>query len=138
MTLQQISQRAKGTHRGTNIALLLVLAGLMIEMVAFIIGIALGISYADYWSNSKAVRDAASPTTNPGILSQVGTITAVEAWLVPFKFIGLSMFFSGIAAALYTIVKTMQLRADAFEAAFPVFLGTGSDGSSTGADGGNS
>ncbi len=135
MTLQQISQKARGTHRGTNIALLLVLAGMMIEMTAFIIGIALGISYADYWANSQAVRDAASPTNNPGILSQVGTITAVEAWLVPFKFVGLSMFFSGIAAALYTIVKTMQLRGDAFAASFPIALGIGSG---TDADGGNS
>ena len=74
MTLQQISQRARGTHRGTNLALYLVLAGLMIEMTALIIGIALGVSYADYWSNSKAVRDAAGPGSNPGILSQVGTI----------------------------------------------------------------
>ncbi len=136
MTLQQISQKARGTHRGTNIALLLVLAGLMIEMVAFIIGIALGISYADYWGNSKAVRDAASPSNNPGILSQIGTITAVEAWLVPFKFVGLAMFFSGIATALATIIKNLQLRGQAFEAAFPVLLR--SDSGSTGADGGNS
>lgn len=136
MTLQQISQKARGTQRGTQFALLLVLSGLMIEMVAFIIGIALGISYADYWSNSKAIRDAASPINNPGILSQVGTITAVEAWLVPFKFVGLTMFFSGIAAALATIIKSLQLRGDAFETAFPIALGSGS--SSTKADGGNS
>ena len=138
MTLQQISQKARGTHRGTNIALMLVLAGLMIEMTAFIIGIALGISYADYWGNSKEIRDAASPTNNPGILSQIGTIVAVEAWLVPFKFIGLTMFFSGIAAALATIIKVLQLRGDAFAAAFPVLLGTGSGSSSTDAEGGNS
>lgn len=132
MTLQQISQKARGAHQGTRIALLLVLAGLMIEMAAFIIGIALGISYADYWGNSKAIRDAASPANNPGVLSQIGTITSVEAWLVPFKFIGLAMLFSGIAAALATIVKSLQLRGDAFEAAFPIALGTG-----TKSDGGN-
>ncbi len=138
MTLQQIGQKARGTHRGSTIALMLVLAGLMIEMTAFIIGIALGISYADYWGNSKEIRDAASPTNNPGILSQLGTIVAVEAWLVPFKFIGLSMFFSGIAVTLATIVKTMQLRGDAFAAAFPIALGMGPGSSSTDADGGNS
>ena len=109
----------------------------MIEMAAFIIGIALGISYADYWSNSKAVRDAAAPGgPDAGVLSQIGTITAVEAWLVPFKFVGLAMFFSGIAAALATIIKSLQLRGDAFAAAFPIALGTGS--SSTDTDGGDS
>ena len=124
MTLQQISQRARGTHSGTKLALYLVLAGLMIEMTAFIIGIALGVSYADYWSNSKAVRDAAGPAGNPGVLSQVGTIVAVEAWLVPFKFVGLTMFFGGIAVALATIIKTLQLRGEAFAASLPVILGS--------------
>ncbi len=138
MTLQQISQKAKGTQRGTKIALALILAGLMTEMVAFIIGIVLGISYADYWSNSKAVRDAASPTNNPGVLSQIGTITAVEAWLVPFKFVGLAMFFAGIAAALATIIKVLQLRGDAFAAAFPVLLGVGAVSAGSTAEGGNS
>jgi hypothetical protein len=132
MTLQQISQRLRVKDRGSNYALYLVLAGLMIEMTALIIGIALGISYADYWGNSKAVRDAAGPGSNPGILSQVGTIVAVEAWLVPFKFLGLAMFFSGIAVALATIIKTLQLRGDAFALSLSTILGSGS-----GADGGN-
>lgn len=128
MTLQEISQRARGAHGGERLATALILAGMMIEMIAFIIGIALGASYGDYFSNSKAVRDAASPTNNPGILSQLGTVQAVEAWLVPFKFLGLAMFFAGIAAALATIIKNLRLRGEAFAASLPVILNRGGNG----------
>lgn len=128
MTLQEISQRARGTHGGERLATALILVALMIEMIALIIGAALGTSYGDYFSNTKAVRDAASPINNPGILSQLGTVHAVEAWLVPFKFLGLAMFFAGIAAALATIIKNLQLRGEAFTASFPVILNRGGNG----------
>ncbi len=111
---------------GTNLPRLvysLILTGLMIEMVAFIVGIALGISTGDYYSGTKAVRDAAIPGgAGSGTLSQIGTISAVQAWLLPLKFVGVALFFTGIGVALWTIVGSIQLRGEAMRVALPAVM----------------
>jgi hypothetical protein len=124
MTLQEISRRTRGQHSGVKLVVVLLLVGVMIEMVALIVGIALGVSTGDYFSETKATRDAAA--AGSGLLSQIGTISAVKAWLTPLQFLGAAMLFAGIAVALATIIKNLQLRADAFAAALPVLITAGS------------
>ncbi len=100
-----------------------VAAGLMIEMTVFIIGIALGVSTGDYFANTKAVRDAAVPGGDgSGILSQIGTISAVGAWLAPLKFVGLALFFFGIGIALWAIIRSLRLRGEAMLMAIPAIV----------------
>ena len=91
MTLHEISRRAQGQHAGVKLVVVLLLTGVMIEMVALIVGIALGVSTGDYFSETKATRDAA--TSGSGLLSQIGTISAVKGWLVPLQFLGGRMRF---------------------------------------------
>ena len=111
---------------GTNLPRLvyaLILAGLMTEMTVLVIGIALGISTGDYYTNTKAVRDAAIPGGDgSGILSQIGTISAVQVWLQPLKFVGVALFFTGIGVALWTIVGSVQLRGEAMRVALPAVM----------------
>ena len=111
---------------GTNLPRLvyaLILTGLMIEMTVLAIGIAFGISTGDYYTNTKAVRDAALPGgAGSGILSQIGTISAVQAWLQPLKFVGVALFFTGIGIALWTIVGSIQLRGEAMRVALPAVM----------------
>ncbi len=128
MTLHEISRRTHVQHSGVKLVGVLLLAGVMIEMVALIVGIALGVSAGDYFSETKATRDAAA--SGSGLLSQIGTISAVQGWLEPLKFLGLAMMFAGIAASLAVIVKNLQLRGEAFAAALPVLI----NGKNTGGD----
>lgn len=117
MSMQEISRRAQGPHAGVKLVVILLLVGVMIEMVALIAGIALGVSVGDYFSETKATRDAA--TSGSGLLSQIGTISAVKAWLTPLMFLGVATLFAGIAVALAIIIKNLQLRGEAFAAALP-------------------
>ena len=120
MTLHEISRRAQGQHAGVKLVVVLLLAGVMIEMVALIVGLALGVSVGDYFSETKATRDAAA--AGSGLLSQIGTISAVKGWLEPLKFLGVGMLFAGIAVSLAVIIKNLQLRGEAFSAALPILI----------------
>ena len=120
MTLHDISRRVQGQHTGVRFVAVLLIAGVMIEMVALVVGIALGVSTGDYFSETKATRDAA--TAGSGLLSQIGTINAVNAWLEPLKFLGFATLFAAIAVSLAVVIKNLQLRADAFAAALPVLV----------------
>ncbi len=126
MTLHEISRRAQGQHSGVRLVVILLIAGVMIEMIALIVGIALGVSTGDYFSETKSTRDTA--ISGSGLLSQLGTISAVNAWLEPLKFLGFATLFGAIAVALAVIIKNVQLRAEAFAAALPVLIGGGNNG----------
>ncbi|MCH7984876.1 MAG: hypothetical protein J4O01_07750 [Chloroflexi bacterium] len=123
MTLQEISRRTHGQHSGVKSVVVLLLAGVMIELVALVVGLALGGSIGDYFSETKATRDAA--TAGSGLLSQIGTINAVNAWLEPLKFLGFATLFAAIAVSLAVVIKNLQLRAEAFAAALPVLINVG-------------
>lgn len=99
----------------------LMFAGMMIIAAAFVIGIALGLSTADLFENSKAARDGAA--VGDSILSQQGTIAATSAWLTPFKFVGLASFLLGIGIMLLVIIKSLELRGEAMMQALPQILG---------------
>ncbi|MDA1258530.1 MAG: hypothetical protein O3C10_11930 [Chloroflexi bacterium] len=118
-TLDGIGRAATGQHPALKWAYLLVAAALMIEMIVLIIGIVLGVLTDDYYSNSKALRDAGGA----GLLSDLGDIQSTGVWLGPLQFFGLSMFFAGITAVLAIIIKTLQLRGQALELALPQILG---------------
>ena len=94
--------------RRINVVYLLILLGLSITMAAFVIGLVLSFISGDYYAESKAARDAAGAGSS--LLADLGLINAVEAWLLPFKFLGIAMFFAGIGLALSAIIKRIQLR----------------------------
>ena len=118
-TLDGIGRSMAGQHPSLKWAYLLIAAALMIEMVVLIVGIVVGVLADDYYSNTKALRDAGEA----GLLSDLGTIQAIPAWLEPLKFLGLATFFAGIAVVLAIIIKTLQTRGQAMELALPQILG---------------
>ena len=94
-------QRVKGVY-------LLTMLGAGVIMAAFIIGLVISAISADYYANPKAVRDAA--VAGSSALTQLGQINTVQAWLLPFKFLGVALLFAGIGLALSAIIKRIQLR----------------------------
>ncbi len=113
--LEDLKAEAGKPHRRVYIALALILTGLMIEMAALLIGAILGVQAGDYYSNTKAVRDAAPAGSR--LLADIGGISAVSTWLEPLRFVGFATFFAGIVAALSAIVPRIQLRAATLAAA---------------------
>ena len=63
---------------------------MIIAMATAVIWIVLSVMAGNYFSNSKAVRDAAEAGSQ--ILSQQGSIEAVKDWVLPFAFVSLATF----------------------------------------------
>ncbi len=126
MVSADLQRRVNEAPRLKPIAYGIMAFAMVIVVGVFIASIALGLSIADFFENTKAVRDAAAPddAATRGILSQQGTITATKAWLTPLRFIGIITFLSGISAFFFIIIESIRLRAEAMRVALPVILGT--------------
>ena len=91
--------------------------GMAIVMVATITWITLAVMAGDYFTNPKAVRDAADAAS--GILSQQGSIEAVKDWVLPLAFLGLGTFILGFGFAFANILANVRLRANTMAALLP-------------------
>ncbi len=88
------------------------------EMAVLGIGAFLGLSAGDFWGSTKAARDSAAAGST--LLVTGGRVAAVSAWLEPFKFVGLALFFAGIGVALSAIIPRIELRAQAMATVIPL------------------
>ena len=89
-----------------NVFPMFMMMGMMVIMAALGIGIWLGAEASNLYGHSIAQIDGAP--TGSKLLRDLGTIAAVQAWLTPFKFLGMALLFSGIALALLTIVRVLR------------------------------
>lgn len=89
----------------------------MIVMVAAIIWIVLAMMTVDYFSFSKAVRDAAE--AGSPILALQGAIEATKDWVLPFAFVGTATFILGFGIAFANILRNVRLRGGTMAAALP-------------------
>ena len=90
---------------------------LTIVMIAAVTWLVLAVMTGDYFSNSKAVRDAAA--AGSGILSQQGSIEAVKDWVLPFAFVGLATFLLGFGFAFANILRNVRVRGNTMAAVLP-------------------
>ena len=86
---------------------MVMMIGLMVLVASLIIGIILATLSYDYWNNSIA-NDLNAALAGSGFLDDLSTINSVQAWLAPFKFVGLAILLSGIGLALATIVRILR------------------------------
>ena len=117
MSSEELRAQAQTASSQIMIAGALWLAAFMIIMVAAVTWIVLAVMAGDYFTNAKAVRDAAE--AGSGLLSQQGSIAAVEAWVLPFAFVGLATFIAGFGFAFANILTNIRLRANTMAAALP-------------------
>ena len=85
--------------------------GIMILMAALIIGIVLAVISFGYWNHSIATE------LNPAVegsqlLSTLSTITSIQMWLAPLKFVGMASLFVGVGLALATIVGALRWQSN--------------------------
>ena len=86
---------------------MLMMIGMMVLMPVLVIAIVVAnISYG-YWNHSIATE------LNPAIegsqlLGCLSTINTVNAWLAPFKFVGMAFLLTGTGLALATIIRGLR------------------------------
>ena len=91
--------------------------GMMIIMAITVVWVVLAVWADDYYSNSKAVRDAAG--AGSGVLSDLGNIKATKAWLLPLEILGISFFLFGFGFAFANILRNIRLRGATLAAVLP-------------------
>ena len=120
MTNEELRAQARTTAPFIKIAGGLWVLAFMIIMIAAVTWLVLAVMTGDYFTNSKAVRDAADAAgANAGILSQQGSIEAVKDWVLPFAFVGLATFLLGFGFAFANILKNVRLRGNTMAAVLP-------------------
>ena len=106
VTNEALRRQAQTAAPYINIAGALWVVASMIVMVAAVTWIVLAVMAGDYYTNSKAVRDAAEASS--AVLSQLGSIEAVKDWVLPFAFLGLATYLLGFAFG--NILRNVRLR----------------------------
>jgi hypothetical protein len=101
------------------------LAGWVLILVSFVIGLTvLAPTAASYFGeNAKAARDAA--TVGSGLLGQLETLKSTPAWLEPLTFLGVAAFMTGIALEFSTIPSILKNRGEVMSLCFPLLVQKG-------------
>ena len=80
---------------------MLIMLGFIIVIIAFVIGYNNSQVAADYFSNTKEVRE----TT---MLAELAQIESTALWLPYFKFLGIGLILGGIVMALRVIIDSLK------------------------------
>ena len=89
---------------------MVMMMGMMVLMIAVVVGIIDGFLTYDYWNHSVAT-ELNPAAAGSSLLSDLGTISTIKLWLEPLKFVGIAMLLSGIGLALATIVPVLRWQA---------------------------
>ncbi len=84
--------------------------GIMIFVIALIVGIIGGGTAHDVFSNPLPVIDAAGVGT--ALLDDVQTIHQIKSWLTPLKFVGIAAEFLAITMGLATIIFILDRQTE--------------------------
>ncbi len=121
MSNEELRAQARTSAPQIKIAAGIWVTGMMIIAAVTIIWVVLAVVSNDYYSNSKAVRDAAE--IGSGVLSQLSSIQATKAWLLPLEILGIATFLFGFGFAFANILKNIRLRGGTMAAVLPVLKG---------------
>ena len=81
--------------------------GFMIVVAAFVVGLANSGIAADYFTASKAAREAA--VRGSDLATDRAFIKSTKVWLPAFKFLGLGMILGGVTFLLATILVALRV-----------------------------
>ncbi len=80
--------------------------GFMFVVAALVIGVIVSVTAADWFSFSKATREAAA--TGSPLALEKAFIESTVAWLPAFKFLGIGMILAGVTFLLATILGALR------------------------------
>ncbi len=114
---EELRAQARQSAPQIKIAAGIWIGGMMIIVAITVIWIVLAALAGDYYSKSKAVRDAAE--AGSAVLSQLSNIQATKAWLLPLESLGIATFLFGFGFAFANILKNIRLRGGTMAAVLP-------------------
>ena len=114
---EELRAQAKRTAPQIKVAAGLWVLGMMVIAAVTVTWVVLAVVAGDYYSNSKAVRDAAE--AGSGVLSQLSNIQATKAWLMPLEILGIATFLFGFGFAFANILNNVRLRGNTMAAVLP-------------------
>ena len=126
MNREELRAQARTGAPHMKIAAALWIVAMMIVMGAAVTLIVLAVMTGDYFTNSKAARDAAE--AGSGILSQQGSLEAVKGWVAPLAFVGLATFIAGFGFAFANILRNIKIRGGTMAATLPALKQRNSSG----------
>jgi len=86
------------------------LMGIMILMIALIVGIVLATGVVpSYWAHA-IMGDLNPAQTGSALLAQLGVVASFATWLNPLRMVGMAFLFTSIILALKVIIGTLQLQ----------------------------
>ncbi len=117
MSNEEMRAQARTSAPQIKVAAGIWFIGMMIIAAVTIIWVVLAVVANDYYSNTKVVRDAAE--AGSGVLSQLSSIQATKAWLLPLEILGIATFLFGFDFAFANILKNIRLRGGTMAAVLP-------------------
>ena len=117
MSNEELRAQAQRAAPQIKIAMGIWAAGMMIIVAITVIWVVLAVVANDYYSNSKAVRDAAE--AGSGVLLQLSSVQATKAWLMPLEILGIATFLFGFGFAFANILANIRLRGGTMAAVLP-------------------
>ncbi len=117
MSNEELRTQAQKSAPQIKIAAGIWVGGMIIIAAVTVIWVVLAFLAGDYYSNSKAVRDAAE--AGSGVLSQLSNIQATKAWLLPLEILGIATFLFGFGFAFANILRNVRLRGNTMAAVLP-------------------
>ena len=83
----------------------------MILIASLIIAIVVATVSYGYWNHSIAT-ELNPAAAGSQLLGSLSTINTVNAWLAPFKIVGVASLLTGIGLALATIIRVLRWQSE--------------------------
>ena len=115
---KELRAQARRSSPHIKIAAGLWLTAMMAIAAITVTWVVLAVTANDYYSHSKAVRDAAE--AGSAVLADLGTFQAVKAWVQPLQVLALATFLLGFGFAFGNILQNVRLRGNAMAETLPL------------------
>ncbi len=86
---------------------MVMMMGMMVLIASLVVGVVLAFTTYDYWNHSIATQLNAA-AAGSALLDDLQTISTTQAWLAPFKFVGIAILLTGVGLALATIIQVLR------------------------------
>ena len=91
-----------------NVFPVLMMMGMMVLAINLGVSIWIATVANDVFGNPVATINAAAAGSD--LLDDLRFVQTTQAWLAPFKFVGIALLLSGIATALFTIILALRAQ----------------------------
>ena len=85
--------------------------GIMILMIALIIGVVLAVGTVPSYWNHGIIADLNPAEKGSDLLAQLAPVKSFSLWLDPLRMLGMAFLFTAITLALTVVIRTLRMQA---------------------------